>query len=135
MSGFDQALKNRVRERDRFCCAKCGRHVPTGRGSVHHRLPRSRGGPDSMANLALLCGHATEPGTCHLFVESYRLNAYAIGWLLKSGQDPATTPVRRSDGTWWQPGESWERVDPVVSVTVSPDLALHAEDEPDGGDR
>lgn len=125
MSGFDQALKNRVRERDMDCCGKCGRHVPRGMGSVHHRLPRSRGGRNVMANLALLCGHAVEPASCHYFTESNRHHAYSIGWLLKTGQDPATTPVRRSDGSWWLLGESWEPAEPPVS----PDLALHVEDE------
>lgn len=114
---FTQAVKDAVRDRDGDACAKCGRHVPRGSGSVHHRLPRSRGGTEAMANLALLCGHATEPGTCHRFVENHRLAAYAIGWLLKSGQDPATSPVRRSDGTWWQPGESWAEADAPVEVT------------------
>lgn len=125
MSGFDQALKNRIRDRDGDACAKCGRPVPRGRGSVHHRLPRGRGGPDIPANLALVCGHATEPGTCHYFVESNRTLAYATGWLLKSGADPSAHPVRCSNGEWWQPGDAWERAERPVDVGS----ALHAEDE------
>lgn len=118
MSGFDQALKNTIRERDEHRCARCGRHVPPGKGSVHHRLPRGRGGPDIPANLLLLCGHATEPDTCHYFAESFRLSAYAVGLLLRTGEDPRTTPMRRMNGTWWQPGAKWEPAAAPEAVTT-----------------
>lgn len=123
VSGFSASLKASIRERDSHTCARCGRYVAPGTGSVHHRRPRGMGGSrDPLTNhpaaLVLLCGHATERDTCHWWTETYRLSAKATGWLLKSGQDPTTHPVRKLTGEWWQPGEVWERVEAPEGVTA-----------------
>jgi hypothetical protein len=64
--------------------------------SLHHRLPRSRGTDNSAANLVLLCGSGTTG--CHGEVESQRNVAYLAGLLLRTGQDPASEPVKLRDG-------------------------------------
>jgi 5-methylcytosine-specific restriction enzyme A len=46
---------------------------------MHHRLPRSAGGPHTPENLAHLCA------AHHAWVESYRTDAYALGWLIRRG--------------------------------------------------
>jgi 5-methylcytosine-specific restriction endonuclease McrA len=74
-------------------CERCGTEVAWTAWSIHHRLPRGRGGQNRLSNLALLCGSATTPGGCHLFVESQREQAYDTGWLVRTGMDPATVPL------------------------------------------
>lgn len=55
------------------------------------------------ANLVLLCGHATEPGGCHNWVESHRADAIDLGWLVSriGVQIPAEVPVQYSDGVMY----------------------------------
>jgi hypothetical protein len=65
--------------------------------------------PDTNApqNLITVCGHATEPGLCHLLMESRRVSAEK-GWVLLDREDPLEVPVAswrgpiwlRADGTW-----------------------------------
>ena len=54
--------------------------------SRHHRLPRSHGGTSDLSNLAYLCGTGTTG--CHGFIEHNRREAYARGFLLRTGLDP-----------------------------------------------
>lgn len=80
-----------VRLRENNNCAVCGLKIP-GIGHVHHRQPRGMGGSsarNTMSNLIYL--HPT----CHLIhVENNRERAYDNGWLVRSGDDPAQTPLR-----------------------------------------
>lgn len=85
-----------VAARARHACEKCGALAARAGGQVHHRDPRRSGGSsrpeiNSLVNLLLLCV------TCHAHVESYRTEAYENGWLVKSGIDPATVPVKLHD--------------------------------------
>lgn len=74
------------------CCERCGdRITPWVDHSIHHRLPRGRGGRNSLSNLVLLCGSGVTG--CHGQVESQRTAAYETGWLVETGIDPATKPV------------------------------------------
>jgi len=76
------------------CCERCGRSIHSGSEySIHHRLPRGRGGTNVLSNLVLLCGSATTPQGCHLQVESQRTAAYDTGWVVRTGQSPAEQPV------------------------------------------
>ena len=77
-------------------CERCGA-VPFGIFSIHHRLPRRMGGTsdpavNGAANLVYLCGSGTTG--CHGEMESQRNVAYLAGLLLRSGQDPASEPVK-----------------------------------------
>lgn len=100
-------LRASILERDSHACARCGRPVDVSSGyySLHHRLPRSRGGTHTPENLVTLCGSGTT--RCHVEVESLRAQARAEGWLVPTGVDPAAWPVLRG-GQWWQlTAEGW----------------------------
>jgi 5-methylcytosine-specific restriction protein A len=93
------AVRAAVRERDEERCARCGGRGENagGRGSLHHRMPRGRGSDGlassyALSNLVVLCGSGTTG--CHGWVESYRTQAEADGWLVRRGlQVPADVPV------------------------------------------
>lgn len=53
-----------VMQRDHWTCQRCAQRAE----SVHHRLPRSRGGTHDLANLVALCGDGTRG--CHGWAES-----------------------------------------------------------------
>lgn len=45
-----------VLSRDRFTCQRCAKRSASGKGlSIHHIMPRDRGGPDDLYNLITLC--------------------------------------------------------------------------------
>lgn len=74
------------------CCERCGDLIREGMEfSVHHRLPRGRGGRNELPNLVLLCGSGVTG--CHGQVESQRAASYDTGWLVETGVDPAEKPV------------------------------------------
>jgi hypothetical protein len=54
--------------------------------SRHHRQPRGKGGPNTMANVVIACGDGTVG--CHGYIEHHREESYAKGWLVRMGQDP-----------------------------------------------
>lgn len=91
-----------VLERDQNTCQRCGVNVLYKLASVQHRIARGRGGSASErvwtpANLVLMCGSATTPGSCHDFVEHQgREQGKADGWVLPMNNpsiDPATEPL------------------------------------------
>lgn len=90
-TGPTPAVVQQVWERDRGACARCGKPLNyETRGftwSVHHRSPRGAGGRreawvNQPANLVVLCGSATTPGSCHRWVENNRAEAIDTGWLV-----------------------------------------------------
>jgi hypothetical protein len=95
VSGIRLANREAVYVRDQYGCLRCGLRSSYQPYSVHHRLPRGRGGTDRLSGLALVCGTGTSPG-CHQAVESARAQAYLDGWLVRTGADPAAIPVK----TW-----------------------------------
>lgn len=110
-TGPSRVLRAAVLERDRHCCQRCGRSILGRAYSLQHRLPRGRGGGNSLANLVTLCGSATSPG-CHAAVESYRTSAIRDGFLVPTSIDPADWPVHRYLSSWAQPSDSWVPTDP-----------------------
>jgi hypothetical protein len=84
-----------VRERSGGICELCGRapHVHT-----HHRKLR-RAGDHRPANLLGLC-HACHEGKGGAHEHPAR---YEFGWCVRQTGDPTQTPVKRLDGTTWQP--------------------------------
>lgn len=52
-----------------------------------------------ISNVVLLCGTATTPGGCHLWVEQNRAQAREDGWLVPSWGDPEQVPVL-AKGRW-----------------------------------
>lgn len=77
-----------VRLRSGGTCELCGRAKAT---SWAHRGPRSHGGLWTPVNGLDLCGDGV--AGCHGWSESHREASYEAGWLLRTGVDPATTPV------------------------------------------
>lgn len=97
-----EAARRIVLERDQNTCQRCGTDVLYKLASVQHRIARGRGGSAedriwSPANLALLCGSATTPGSCHNRVENEdRDRGKWEGWVLpmnNPGIDPAGEPA------------------------------------------
>lgn len=94
-TGPNKATTDTVWTRDDHCCVRCGKPLRRdvfGTWSLQHRLPRGRGGDNRLSNLALACGSATTG--CHGWMESQRLAAYDAGYLIRTGHDPATVPMR-----------------------------------------
>jgi len=88
-----EAQRAEVIARASMRCERCGSYLAYEAFSIHHRLPRGRGGRNELSNVVLLCGSATTPNGCHADVESRREQAYVDGWLVRSEMDPAEVPV------------------------------------------
>jgi len=64
---------------------------------VHHRRPRGMGGTSDdyisygLANLVSFCRK------CHDWVHAHPAASYELGWLVKSGEDPAEVPVHKPE--------------------------------------
>lgn len=85
-------------------CRRRGRTLdaPGVGGNQHHRRPGQMGGDKAAgtheaSNLLDVCGAGNTSG-CHGWIESNRHAAYALGLLVRRGEDPAATPVRLWDG-------------------------------------
>lgn len=78
-----------VRERSNGICEGCGR---ARAASVHHRKPRSQGGPWCPSNLLALCGDGTRG--CHGWAEHHPNDARICGWRVDSHDDPTAVPAR-----------------------------------------
>lgn len=89
-----------VKGRAQMHCERCSVNTTWQGSQVHHRLPRGMGGSSNPeinlpTNLVLLCLD------CHAHVEKHREEAYAAGWLVRRGQDPATVPIPRDGELVW----------------------------------
>src|ERR1700757_5132401 len=83
-----------VRGRSYNICEYCSAERAT---DMHHRKSRGTGGKWEPCNILHLCR------TCHRWATHHPTAAYTLGLSLKRGDDPETTPVRRCDGTLFQP--------------------------------
>ncbi len=111
-TGPPTVLRREVLERDSWLCQRCGLTVDGKPYSLQHRLPRGRGGTNTLANLVTLCGDATHPDYCHAHVEQFRRRATREGWLVPTGISPEDWPVLRFGQAWEMPGEDWAEVEP-----------------------
>jgi hypothetical protein len=85
-STIDPALRALVRDRAGGMCECCGDRL-SPIFQAHHRKLRSRGGQDSAANLAALCG------LCHRRVHSHVTWATEQGFIVSAFEDPARVPM------------------------------------------
>lgn len=107
-TGPTTKMRNAVLERDDYTCQRCGRNIRNCPYSLQHRLPRGRGGKNTMVNLVTVCGSATTPGHCHDHIENQeRAQARIDGWLVPNDTSPEDWPVRRFGRKEYQmPGET-----------------------------
>jgi hypothetical protein len=84
-SGIRPKQREAVLRRDEGKCVACGAWLANVPASVHHRLPRGRGGTDRLSNLLSLCGSGVT--LCHGVIESDRAQAYDDGFLLHTGTE------------------------------------------------
>jgi hypothetical protein len=96
-TGPTQEVRQLVQFRFGNRCARCGGFGAT----IQHRKPRGMGGSSDPAinypsNLLWVCGDGTTG--CHGYMESFRFEAYTMGWLVADGMDPAKVPVVLWDG-------------------------------------
>lgn len=105
-TGPDQATAQAVAGRQQGMCLRCNERPGS---QIHHRQPRQMGGTrdpriNLPSNLVWICED------CHRHIESHRSDAYADGWLIRRGADPASqcliTPARMvivldSDGGYY----------------------------------
>jgi hypothetical protein len=109
--------RENVYVRDDHACVRCGLGLGPGYRQLQHRVARGSGGRighDAYSHLILLCGFSsTDPDGCHHWVETWRIEAQAAGWLVPDGTDPTTWPVRYSmthGGGLWTLDDLGDRV-------------------------
>lgn len=85
------AVRGIVYARSGGYCERCGFPLPGQEWALHHRLMRSHGGPDAPENLLALHHECHNLGTNAVHLNPAR--AYEHGWLVRTGDDPAQTPV------------------------------------------
>lgn len=103
---MSKTLRKAVGRRAGWRCDMCGCFAPHDFGQAHHRKLRSRGGGDSLANLAWVCG------VCHMHIHAEPALSTARGWMVPSWGDPAGFAVQRYDGRRYLPdGENWKRAE------------------------
>lgn len=93
-SGIRPDQRLAVQIRDQGHCVRCGAWLANIPASIHHRLPRGRGGTDRLSNLVTCCGDGVRG--CHGDLESDRSQAYDDGFLLHTGNEgdnPEAVPV------------------------------------------
>lgn len=91
---MDPDLRHAVFVRAGGRCERCRCPLPADAWEAHHRQLRSRGGPDTMANLVALCRD------CHHDVHAHPAAATASGFMVPSWADPATTPTHLHHTRW-----------------------------------
>lgn len=103
MTGVTTRVRQIVLERDLHTCQLCGRYIYGDTYSLQHRVARGMGSSgrdwkNLPANLVTVCGHATEPGKCHQFIESHPAEAERLGYRVRQGANPASVPVKTYRG-------------------------------------
>lgn len=93
MSSVPRVISEKVDERDRYACVRCGQPLNVTPGSRHHRQRRAIGG-HTLANIVLLCGSGTTG--CHGWVHAHPREARAAGWIVRAEGlvTPSEIPVQ-----------------------------------------
>lgn len=122
-TGPSDKLRAQVEGRDKVC-VRCGTAVPRDEDSIHHRIPRGRGGENSAENLLLFCGSGTTG--CHGWTEKNRTAAYRLGYLVHTGIDPADVPVAVAGWGWRYPTSGGRWITPEEYGANPADLDVSA---------
>lgn len=93
---FTDEVRDLIRKRSKDRCEMCGAIALYHQ--VHHRRPRGMGGSKDPASGTAANGLWVHP-SCHTKIESDREQAYAKGYLVHQGKDPAKVPVKI--GRFW----------------------------------
>lgn len=96
MSHIPKRVRDAVVDREDRCCARCGQWAEGG--SLHHRRLKSAGGKNTIQNLILLCGSGTTG--CHGWAHHERLDALAVGLIVRGFHNPAERPVKVYGHGW-----------------------------------
>lgn len=86
---LQRRIRRMVRDRAGDLCEICGR---ARYNNIQHRLPLSAGGTWDIPNLLAVCGNGNVDG-CHGLIHQHSTTAYANGWSVRRGTDPAAMPV------------------------------------------
>jgi 5-methylcytosine-specific restriction endonuclease McrA len=91
-------LFKRVLERDSWRCQKCGAVKDL---QVHHRIPRSRQGNDTLANLVTLCAycHMEQHGQLFKGGRKAEFDTKAQGLYLSQLKQPRVAPELKPRGS------------------------------------
>ena len=81
MSRIPREVRDKVLERDRYCCALCGRSIQGAQYSLHHRRGRGGAAPHTPENLITLCGSGISG--CHGEVHRNPAASYASGFMVR----------------------------------------------------
>lgn len=78
-----ELVRDSVLKRDKYTCYRCDKTLEAIKLSVHHVVPRSKGGSNELNNLITLCN------PCHDLVEmnEYKSLAEIIGSYKEDGED------------------------------------------------
>jgi hypothetical protein len=120
---MNQHLARRiVRERSGGICEVCAVAYAT---NFHHRKNRSQGGLWCPSNGLDLCGSGSTG--CHGFITSHPKLSYEYGYSVRSGRDPARSPVRLAR-------RGWTLLDSTGSyLPITTDLPDPPAESPSGG--
>lgn len=129
-TGPSPQTRQAVIGRDSGQCLRCGQMT----GQVHHRWPRGRGGHNATSNLMLLCGSGTTG--CHGWAEHNRAAAYALGYLVPTGFDPASVQVwaKYRGWMWLDNTGGWSPAPPLGEVPAAGNRERHQVGERDYDD-
>lgn len=88
-TGPTRGTRDAAMERDGFACFRCGASILKAVHILHERRP----GPSTAgaANILVLCGTSTSD--CGGRVESDRVLAQRLGYIINPGVDPLRVPV------------------------------------------
>lgn len=89
MTGFSPATRQIIIDRAGGVCERCAAGPIE---QLHHRRARGAGGSkradtNTPANALAVCS------PCHAWIESNRIKALEMGWLVRQGLDPEQVPV------------------------------------------
>jgi hypothetical protein len=91
MTAAELGARSIMAARSGGVCEGCRRAAAT---DWSHRKPRSQGGPWCPSNGLHLCRD------CHAWIHHNPIEAYSVGWGLRSTTDPATTPALLAVHGW-----------------------------------